>query len=119
MAYAAWTKGTTALLLAVWAAARTYRVEEALLNEWAISLPELPMRSLQAGQSAGTKGWRWVAEMEQIAATLAAAGLPDGFHRAAADVFGRVPRMADGDEGGRMLDAVIETVRHPDATGRI
>jgi hypothetical protein len=26
--------------------------------------------------------------MEEIARTLAAAGLPDGFHRAAAEVFG-------------------------------
>ena len=118
MAYAAWTKGTSALLLAVRAAARTYRVEEALLDEWAIPLPELPKRSLRAAQSAGTKGWRWVAEMEQIAATLAAAGLPDGFHRAAADVFGRIPRMAAEEEGGRMLDAVIETVRRPVATGK-
>ena len=33
------------------------------------------------------KGWRWVGEMEQIADTFAAAGQPDGFHRAAADVF--------------------------------
>ena len=111
-------EGTSALLLAVRAAARTYRVEEALLDEWAIPLPELPKRSLRAAQSAGTKGWRWVAEMEQIAATLAAAGLPDGFHRAAADVYRRVPRMADGEATGRRLDAVIEAVRRPDATGR-
>jgi hypothetical protein len=38
------------------------------------------------------KGWRWEAEMTEIAAAMAAAGLPDGFHLAAADIFRRSPR---------------------------
>ncbi len=87
MAYAAWTKGTAALLLAVRSLARTEGVESTLLEEWSLSLPELPERSVQAARSAATKGWRWVGEMEEIASTFAAAGLPDGFHLAAADVF--------------------------------
>jgi 3-hydroxyisobutyrate dehydrogenase-like beta-hydroxyacid dehydrogenase len=87
IAYAAWTKGTAALLLAVRSLARSEGVEPALLEEWELSLPELPERSLRAAQAAATKGWRWVGEMEEIAATFAAAGLPDGFHRAAAEVF--------------------------------
>jgi 3-hydroxyisobutyrate dehydrogenase-like beta-hydroxyacid dehydrogenase len=87
IAYAAWTKGTAALLLAVRSLARSEGVEPTLLEEWELSLPELPERSLRAAQSAATKGWRWVGEMEEIAATFTAAGLPDGFHRAAADVF--------------------------------
>jgi 3-hydroxyisobutyrate dehydrogenase-like beta-hydroxyacid dehydrogenase len=87
MAYAAWTKGTAALLLAIRELARAEGVEAALLEEWRESLPELEARSARAAGSAGTKGWRWVGEMEEIAATFAAAGLPDGFHRAAADVF--------------------------------
>jgi 3-hydroxyisobutyrate dehydrogenase-like beta-hydroxyacid dehydrogenase len=87
MTYAAWTKGTAALLLAVRSLARTEGVEEALLEEWSLSLPELPERSVRAAGSAATKGWRWVGEMEEIASTFAAAGLPDGFHLAAAEVF--------------------------------
>jgi 3-hydroxyisobutyrate dehydrogenase-like beta-hydroxyacid dehydrogenase len=87
VAYAAWTKGTAALLLAVRSLARLEGVEDALLEEWELSLPELPERSVRAAQSAATKGWRWVGEMEEIAATFAADGLPDGFHLAAADVF--------------------------------
>jgi hypothetical protein len=43
----------------------------------------------QARRFAETKGWRWVGEMEQIAATFADAGLPDGFHRAAAEIYRR------------------------------
>jgi 3-hydroxyisobutyrate dehydrogenase-like beta-hydroxyacid dehydrogenase len=87
MAYAGWTKGSAALLLTVRAAARAYGVEDALIAEWEHSLPALPDRSVQAARSADEKGWRWVAEMEEIAATMAAAGLPDGFHEAAAEVF--------------------------------
>jgi hypothetical protein len=44
--------------------------------------------------------------MEEIAATLAAAGQPDGFHRAAAEVYERVPR-ADDAELGDVLDALL------------
>jgi hypothetical protein len=35
------------------------------------------------------KGWRWVGEMEEIAATFGAAGQPEGFHQAAAEIFRR------------------------------
>jgi 3-hydroxyisobutyrate dehydrogenase-like beta-hydroxyacid dehydrogenase len=89
MAYAAWTKGTAALLLAARAVARAEGVEEELVREWALSLPELEDECARAGRSAAAKGWRWVGEMEEIAATFAAAGQPDGFHLAAAEVFRR------------------------------
>jgi 3-hydroxyisobutyrate dehydrogenase-like beta-hydroxyacid dehydrogenase len=87
MAYAAWTKGTAAMLLAIRATARANAVEDALLAEWARSQPDAPGRSEDAAGAAAAKGWRWIAEMEEIAATFAAAGEPDGFHRAAADVY--------------------------------
>ena len=76
MAYAAWTKGTAALILAIRALARAEGVEETLLAEWELSQPTLAARSHTAAQSAAGKGWRWVAEMQEIAATMAAAGLP-------------------------------------------
>jgi hypothetical protein len=91
MAYAAWTKGTAALILAIRALAHAEGVEETLLSEWEQSQPTLAGRSYSAAQSAAAKGWRWVAEMEEIAATMAAAGLPPGFHRAAAAIYNRVP----------------------------
>lgn len=97
MTYAAWTKGTSALLLAVRAVARAEGIEQKLLDEWGISLPELPQRSATAARSAVTKGWRWVGEMEEIADTFAAAGLPDGFHRAAAEIYRRSPHASDAD----------------------
>jgi 3-hydroxyisobutyrate dehydrogenase-like beta-hydroxyacid dehydrogenase len=87
MAYAAWTKGTAAMLLAIRELARREGVEEPLLAEWDLSLPELRERHARALRSAEAKGWRWVGEMEEIAATFEAAGLPGGFHRAAAEVY--------------------------------
>jgi 3-hydroxyisobutyrate dehydrogenase-like beta-hydroxyacid dehydrogenase len=89
MAYASWTKGSAALLLAARALARAEGVEETLLTEWDVSQPGLAERSARADGSAAAKGWRWVAEMEEIAASMAAAGLPDGFHRAAAEIYRR------------------------------
>jgi 3-hydroxyisobutyrate dehydrogenase-like beta-hydroxyacid dehydrogenase len=92
MAYAAWTKGTAALILAIRALARAEGVEETLLAEWEQSQPTLAARSHTAARSATEKGWRWVAEMQEIAAAMAAAGLPPGFHQAAAAIYSRVPR---------------------------
>ena len=107
MAYAAWSKGTAALLLAIRALARAEGVEVALLAEWERSLPELLERSETAARSAAAKGWRWVGEMNEIADTFASAGLPEGFHRAAAELYGRVPRAdVDGSELERVLAAL-------------
>jgi 3-hydroxyisobutyrate dehydrogenase-like beta-hydroxyacid dehydrogenase len=89
IAYAAWTKGTSALLLAIRALARAEGVEQTLLAEWALSQPALGRQSERAADSAALKGWRWIAEMHQIAESMAAADLPDGFHEAAAEIFAR------------------------------
>jgi 3-hydroxyisobutyrate dehydrogenase-like beta-hydroxyacid dehydrogenase len=99
MAYASWTKGSAALLLAARALARAEGVEDVLLAEWGLSQPGLRERSDGAARSAAAKGWRWVAEMEEIAATMAAAGLPAGFHQAAAEIY-RGPAHP-GEEGVR------------------
>lgn len=92
MAYAAWTKGSAALLLSARALAEAEGVADALRVEWELSQPGLLARCRSAERSAAAKGWRWTAEMEEIAATMAAAGLPPGFHLAAAEVFRDYPR---------------------------
>jgi 3-hydroxyisobutyrate dehydrogenase-like beta-hydroxyacid dehydrogenase len=115
MAYAAWTKGTAALLLAIRAVARAEGVEETLLEEWRMSLPELPERSASAARSAVGKGWRWVGEMHEIADTFAAAGLPDGFHRAAAEIYRRSPDEPAGDAS---LERVLAALGEADGAAR-
>jgi len=107
MAYAAWTKGTAALLLAARALAQAEGVEDTLLTEWARSQPHLAEQSLQAARSGVTKGWRWVGEMEEIAQSMAAAGLPDGFHQAATEIFRRSPRLPDAGGDPHLMNTVL------------
>jgi 3-hydroxyisobutyrate dehydrogenase-like beta-hydroxyacid dehydrogenase len=110
MAYAAWTKGTAAMLLATRALAQAEGVEEALLAEWALSQPQLADQSVRAAQSSAAKGWRWIGEMEEIAHAMAAAGLPDGFHQAAAEIFRRCPRLPAGGAGDDVLSKVLGAI---------
>jgi 3-hydroxyisobutyrate dehydrogenase-like beta-hydroxyacid dehydrogenase len=100
MAYAGWTKGSAALLLAMRALARAEGVEGALLAEWELSEPGLDAQSGRSARAAAAKGWRWAGEMDEIAATMSAAGLPAGFHEAAAALYRRVPRPPGGDVAG-------------------
>ncbi len=87
MTYAAWSKGTAAMLLALRDVAQHFGVERELAAEWERSMTYLPERLAGAERSVAAKGWRWAGEMDEIADTFAAAGEPDGFHRAAAEVF--------------------------------
>jgi len=95
MAYAAWTKGSSALLLAVRALAIREGVDPALRAEWERSQPGLGARSEAAVAANAKKAWRFVGEMEEIAATFAAAGLPAGFHEASAAIYRRLDRYKD------------------------
>ena len=92
MAYASWTKVSAALLLAAHGTAGALGVADALEAEWALSQPDLPERLAAAARSADRKGWRWEAEMREVAETFDAAGWPAGFGEAAAEVFGRSDR---------------------------
>lgn len=97
MAYAAWTKGSDALLLAVRAYALAAGVEHALLREWGLSQTGLAVRAERAGESAG-KAWRFEGEMHQIGHAFGDVGLPEGFHRAAASVYRRLRGYKDVDD---------------------
>jgi 3-hydroxyisobutyrate dehydrogenase-like beta-hydroxyacid dehydrogenase len=93
MCFAANTKGTTALLCAILATAERLGVREELEGQWSRYDPDF------AGQAAGrvrrvtAKAWRFEAEMDEIAATFREAGLPGGFHAAAAEVYRRIARF--------------------------
>jgi 3-hydroxyisobutyrate dehydrogenase-like beta-hydroxyacid dehydrogenase len=87
MAYAAWSKGSQALLLTAMAAARRSGLDGPLTAEWARSQPGLADKLRGAEASDAKKGWRWIGEMEEIARSMEDLGLPDGFHRAAAAVY--------------------------------
>jgi hypothetical protein len=103
--FATWTKASTAMLLAVRALARSEGVEDALLGEWATSMPDLDGRARRSAPSTAAKAWRFVGEMEQHAAAFNADGLPGGFAEAAADVYRRLADLKNDDDVD--LDAVI------------
>ena len=91
-AYAAWTKGTSALLLAIRAFARSEGIEAALLAEWTKSQPGLVDRDLTGSIA---KAWRFVGEMNEIAKAFADDGLPPGFHAAAAELYQSLSPLKD------------------------
>ena len=105
MAYAAWTKGTAALYWprGRWPAPRGCRTP--CWPSGHCPSPTWPAGTRDAARSAAVKGWRWVAEMEEIADSMAAAGLPPGFHQSAAEVFRRQPQAASADAAS--VEAVI------------
>ena len=94
-AYAAWTKGSAALLLATRALARRHGVERALLDEWDRSQAGLAARSDAVARANTRKAWRFVGEMDEQGDAFAAARLPDGFSRAAAEVYRRLADTGD------------------------
>jgi 3-hydroxyisobutyrate dehydrogenase-like beta-hydroxyacid dehydrogenase len=108
--YAAWNKGATALLAGIRALAGQEGVDAALLAEWNISLPAIPKRSEMVTVSA-RKAWRWIAEMEEIAASFAAAGLPAGFHLAAADIYRRLEGFKDAANPPALADVTAALLR--------
>jgi 3-hydroxyisobutyrate dehydrogenase-like beta-hydroxyacid dehydrogenase len=110
VAYAAWTKCTDALLLAIRTFAAHEGIDRALLDEWAISQPALARRCTQAAAVATPKAWRYVGEMNEIAETFEAAGLPTGFHKAAAEICERLAEFKDKTEPPPTIDAVTETL---------
>jgi 3-hydroxyisobutyrate dehydrogenase-like beta-hydroxyacid dehydrogenase len=95
MAYAAWTKGSSALLIAVRALAIHAGVDDALRAEWQRSQPGLDARSESAVAGNARKAWRFVGEMQEIARTFAAAGLPSGFHEACAALYDGLGRYKE------------------------
>ncbi|MEM7284838.1 MAG: DUF1932 domain-containing protein [Actinomycetota bacterium] len=110
MCFAGWTKGTSALLLAIRAVAEAEGVTDDLLGEWQTSMPDLVARSEGTAPAVGPKAWRFAPEMEEIAATFATAGLPDGFHLAAADVYRALAAFKDRTPGpglAEVLDALL------------
>lgn len=111
MCYAAWTKGSMALLLAVQAAAEAHGLSDKLFEQWDRSLPGLRDRAESSAHEARRKAWRWIAEMNEIERTFEAAGLPGGFHEAAADIYARMS-AAEGlpdHAGARRIIAALQS----------
>jgi len=109
MCYAAWTKGTSAMLLAIRALAQSEGVDEALVGEWARSQPALVDRAERMAPVVSAKAWRFSGEMIEIANTFEAAGLPGDFHAGAADIYDRLASLKlTGDQLSGVVELLLE-----------
>ncbi|HYS92077.1 MAG TPA: DUF1932 domain-containing protein [Candidatus Acidoferrales bacterium] len=110
MAYAAYTKGTSALLMGIRALAAQAGVDKALQEEWARSQPGLGNKSESAARDNARKAWRFTGEMAEIAATFEDAGLPGGFFVAAGEIYDRLAAYKDAAEPPS-LEEVLKALR--------
>jgi 3-hydroxyisobutyrate dehydrogenase-like beta-hydroxyacid dehydrogenase len=95
MCYAAYTKGTSALLSAILAAAEGSGVRHELEEEWSRSWPGFAEQTQERIRRVTAKAWRFEGEMEEIAATFQGLGLPPGFHQAAGQIYGQMAKFKD------------------------
>ena len=110
MCFAAYTKGSTALLSAVVGAADALGVSDELFAQWGKKGSHLAAENEQRVRGVTAKAWRFAGEMEDIAATFDSAGMPDGFHQAAADIYRRMAGFKDAPKTPE-LDAVIAALQ--------
>ncbi|MFN2167143.1 MAG: DUF1932 domain-containing protein, partial [Anaerolineae bacterium] len=95
MCYAAWTKGSTALLCAILATAGELGVWDDLRRQWARDWPGFDEQAVQRVRRVTAKAWRFSGEMDEISATFQEAGLPGGFHATAATLYRRLAGFKD------------------------
>jgi 3-hydroxyisobutyrate dehydrogenase-like beta-hydroxyacid dehydrogenase len=113
MCFAAYTKGSTALLSAVMAAAERLNVREDLYRQWGLGDAQSAERNEQSVRRVTAKAWRFAGEMDEIAATFQDAGLPGGFHQAAAEVYHRMAQFKDSPAVPEITE-VLEALLNPD-----
>lgn len=97
MCFAAFTKGSTALAIAVLAAAERLDVLQDVKRHFSRNGPSLPELERQISRAA-PKAWRYIGEMQEIAATFQSAGMPPAFHEAAAEIFRRLEKFKGNDD---------------------
>lgn len=113
MCYGALTKGLTALGTELLVAARLLGIERELRAEQEGSIPDVLGWLAKSAPSMPPKAYRWVGEMEEIAATFAALGLTPNILQGAAEMYAFVAGMPIGQESpesrdrSRDLDGVV------------
>jgi len=98
MCFAAYTKGTTALLSGILAAADDLGVREELETQWSRGGSDFATQTQNRVRRVTAKAWRFEGEMKEIASTLAGSSIPGGFHIAAAEIYRRMAKYKDASE---------------------
>ncbi len=111
MCYAAYTKGTTALLAAILATAEGLNVRGELETQWSRDWENFGEEAKHRVQRVTAKAWRFVGEMKEIAATFREEGVPGEFHAAAETIYQRIAHFKDATSLPpieEVLDAMIQ-----------
>jgi 3-hydroxyisobutyrate dehydrogenase-like beta-hydroxyacid dehydrogenase len=95
MCYAAYTKGSTALLCAILAAAEKLNVRNPLEVQWSRNWEGFAEQTEKRVRGVTAKAWRFEGEMREIAATFVSVGLPGGFHQGAEQIYQRMAQYKD------------------------
>ena len=95
MCYAAYTKGTTALLCGILATAQVLGVRGELETQWSRDWANFGEQAGERVRNVTAKAWRFAGEMTEIAATFREAGLPGEFHAAAEMIYRRMAGFKD------------------------
>ena len=105
MCYAAGTKGTSALHAALLTAAEALGVSAELEAEMRSSQPDAYERMEGQIPRLPIPAYRWIGEMEEIAATFDHVGVTPGFHQGAADIFRLFSQTPFADESPETMDS--------------
>lgn len=111
MCYAAYSKGTTALLCSILAVAESLGVRNSLYQQWDMDQAGFSEQVNHRARRVTAKAWRFEGEMKEIASTFQAEGLPSGFHEAAAEIYHRISSFKDSAQSPELknvLDALLE-----------
>jgi 3-hydroxyisobutyrate dehydrogenase-like beta-hydroxyacid dehydrogenase len=106
MCFAAYTKGTTALLSGILAAADELNVREELEAQWASADPDFATKTQERVRRVTAKAWRFEGEMKEIASTFAGTSIPAGFHIAAAEIYRRMAKFKDAPQTPELADVL-------------
>ena len=103
MCYASLTKGVSALQTAALVAAHRLGLSSELEDEMSSSQANV-LAQMQSVIGLPGKAFRWVGEMEEIAATFESVGVTGNFHHGAAEIFRMVAESPLGDERPETID---------------
>ena len=106
MCYAAYSKGTTALLCAILGTAESLGVREELYQQWDMDESGFSEQVNRRVVRVTAKAWRFEGEMKEIAATFHAAGMSQGFHEAAAEIYHRISSFKDAKHVPELKDVL-------------
>lgn len=106
MCYAAYTKGTSAMFCAILATAEVLDVRQDLEHQWSRDGSDFVEQTTERVRRVTAKAWRFAGEMDEISATFEEAGLPGGFHAAAAEIYLRLAYFKDASSKPALEDVL-------------